>query len=126
MKKLVSLLVGENQNNKTAILMLVPPICFLVYILLSYPISFKSVATAILSLDIFAGLLSNLQDKTNQAWKKQTRKSLIMFVIFHLTVYPLVVILLQVSIPLMILMLGMLFTKTMAFAFGTGLFIKNK
>lgn len=121
MKKLIALLVGENQDIRIALSMLIPPLFFVVFILLSFPIDYKTVITAILGFDIFAGLLSNFQEKTHEAWRKQPKAALIGFVVFHLTIYPLAVIICQVSIPLMVFMLGLLITKTAGFAIGTNL-----
>ncbi|MHC1735653.1 MAG: hypothetical protein AB9921_08325 [Erysipelotrichaceae bacterium] len=121
MKKTLSLLLGENQDIRMMILMLLPPTFFMVFILLTYPIDFKTAVTAILAFDIFAGLLSNLQEKTHQAWIKQSKTNLVTFVVLHLTLYPLAVVLFQVSLPLMFLMLAMLLTKTLGFALGTNL-----
>lgn len=125
MKKILTLLLGENQDIMTIILMLTPPSFFVLYILSSFPIGLKTVLTSVLAFDIFAGLLSNLQEKTHHAWKRQPRAFSVAFVVFHLTLYPLAVVLLQVSIPLMILMLAMLVTKTLAFAFGTKFWEKH-
>jgi hypothetical protein len=118
----ISLIIGENQDKRVMILMLIPPAVFVAFILLSYSINWKTILTAILAFDIFAGLLSNLQEKTHQAWKKQPRASLIAFVVIHLTLYPSLVVLFQVSLPLMMLMLAMLITKTLGFAIGTKVF----
>jgi hypothetical protein len=96
-------------------LMLIPSAAFTAFILLSYSIDWKTITTAILAFDIFAGLLSNLQEKTHQAWKKQPRPYLIAFVVVHSTLYPSLLVLLQVSLPLTMLMLAMLFTKTLGF-----------
>ncbi len=119
MKKFMELLVGADQNIQVILLMLVPSFAFFVFILLSYPITIATTITALLGFDILAGLLSNLQPKTNQAWKKRPRIFRTLFVVMHLTLYPLFIILFQVSIPLLIMMLVMLLTKTMAFVFGS-------
>ncbi len=121
MKKLIALLVGENQDMRIALLMLIPPLFFVLFILLSFPIDYKTIITGILGFDIFAGLLSNFQEKTYEAWRKQPKTALIGFVVFHLTIYPLAVVICQVSIPLMVFMLGLLITKTTGFAIGTKL-----
>jgi nitrate reductase NapE component len=118
----LTLVLGENQDDKITMLILFPSAVFAAFILLTYSVHWKSILTSILAMDIFAGLLSNLQEKTNQAWKKQPRSHLIAFVVVHLTVYPLLVVLFQVSLPLMMFLLAMLFSKTMFFALGTGLF----
>ena len=119
MKKIIELLFGENQNFLIIALMLIPSISFFVFILWVFPFSLNTFLTAIFALDILAGLMSNLQPQTNQAWKKQSNLFRQMFVIFHLTIYPLLVVLFQVSVPLMVLILVMLLTKTTAFIIGT-------
>lgn len=121
MRKTLSLLLGENQDLRVTVFMLIPPAFFAMYIVMTFPLDFKTIITALLALDIFAGLLSNLQEKTHQAWKKQPKSSLIAFVLVHLTLYPLAVVLVQVSFPLMMLMMAMLITKTLGFALGTQL-----
>ena len=121
MEKILSLLVGENQDVHLIIMIIVPPVFFSLFILLSYTIDFGTILTAILAFDIFAGLLSNMQEKTHLAWKRISRSNHILFVVAHLTVYPLLVALFSVSIPLMMLMLVMLLTKTVAFAIGNKL-----
>jgi len=118
----ISLVLGENQDKRVMTLMLIPSAAFTAFILLSYSINWKTITTATLAFDIFAGLLSNLQEKTHQAWKKQPRPYLIAFVVVHSTLYPSLLVLLQVSLPLMMLMLAMLFTKTLGFIIGTRLF----
>jgi len=122
MNKFVALLFGEKQDLRHIILMLIPPIAFVIYILLTFTIDYKTIATAILAFDIFGGLLSNLQEKTHQAWSKKTKKNQWTFVILHLTLYPGAVILFQISLPLMILMLSMLLSKTLSFAIGNKMF----
>ena len=119
MKKLFELLFGKNQDNRVVLLILVSSFSFSGYILWLYPLTLYTVLTAILALDIFAGLMSNLQPQTNQAWKKQRSSSRLLFVIIHLTIYPLLIVLFQVSLPLMTLMLVLLLTKTTAFVVGT-------
>lgn len=121
MRKTLSLLLGENQDLRVIVLILIPPVFFAMYIVMTFSLEFKTIITALLALDIFAGLLSNLQEKTHQAWKKQSKSSLVAFVWVHLTLYPLAVVLVQVSLPLMMLMLAMLITKTLGFAIGTEL-----
>ena len=121
MKKTLFLLLGENQDRRMMVLMMLPPVFFVVFILLTYPMVWQTIVTAILAFDIFAGLLSNLQEKTHQAWKKQPKANLVAFVVLNLTIYPLAVVLFQVSLPLMFLMLAMLLTKTLGFAIGTQL-----
>lgn len=74
MKKLIALLVGENQDMRIALLMLIPPLFFVLFILLSFPIDYKTIITGILGFDIFAGLLSNFQEKTYEAWRKQQNR----------------------------------------------------
>mmetsp|Transcript_1743 Transcript_1743/g.2661 ORF Transcript_1743/g.2661 Transcript_1743/m.2661 type:complete len:233 (-) Transcript_1743:4883-5581(-) len=120
--RFISLVLGENQDKRVMTLMLIPSAAFTAFILLSYSINWKTITTAILAFDIFAGLLSNQQEKTHQAWKKQARPYLIAFVVVHSTIYPSLLVLLQVSLPLMMLMLAMLFTKTLGFIIGTRLF----
>jgi uncharacterized membrane protein YbaN (DUF454 family) len=122
MKKIVALLFGEDQDLRQIILMLIPPIAFVIYILLTYNIDYKSIVTALLAFDIYGGLLSNLQEKTHIAWSKKSKKDQWIFVILHLTLYPGAVILFQISIPLMMLMLAMLLSKTISFAIGNKLF----
>ena len=124
MKKIIELLFGENQNFLIIALMLIPSISFFVFILWVFPFSLNTFLTAIFALDIFAGLMSNLQPQTNQAWKKQSNLFRQMFVIFHLTIYPFLVVLFQVSVPLMVLILVMLLTKTTAFIIGTKHFLR--
>lgn len=124
MKKIIELLFGENQNFLIIALMLIPSISFSVFILWVFPFSLNTFLTAIFALDIFAGLMSNLQPQTNQAWKKQSNLFRQMFVIFHLTIYPFLVVLFQVSVPLMVLILVMLLTKTTAFIIGTKHFLR--
>ena len=119
MKKLFELLFGKNQDKRVVLLILVSSFSFSGYILWLYPLTLYTVLTAILALDIFAGLMSNLQPQTNQAWKKQRSSSRLLFVIIHLTIYPLLIVLFQVSLPLMTLMLVLLLTKTTAFVVGT-------
>ena len=121
MRKTLSLLLGENQDLRVIVLILIPPAFFAMYIVMTFPLEFKTIITALMALYIFAGLLSNLQEKTHQTWKKQPKSNLIAFVWIHLTLYPLVVVLVQVSLPLMMLMLAMLITKTLGFAIGTEL-----
>jgi len=122
----ISLVLGENQDKRVMTLMLIPSAAFTAFILLSYPINWMTITTAILAFDIFAGLLSNLQEKTHQAWRKQPRPNLIAFVAVHSTLYPSLLVLFQVSVPLMMLMLAMLFTKTLGFIIGTRLFNQKK
>lgn len=119
MKKLLALLAGEHQDGRIMVVILVSSAAFSGYILWMFPLTLHTVFTAILAFDIVAGLFSNLQTKTNQAWKAEPVLSRRLFVFFHLTVYPLLVILFQVSIPLMVLMLVFLLTKTTAFVVGT-------
>lgn len=119
MKKILELLVGENQDKRIIFLIFLPALSLSTFIFMAYPMTLATTVTALLGLDILAGLLSNLQPKTNQAWKKRPRILRIWFVVIHLSLYPLFVILFQVSIPLMIMMLVMLLSKTMAFVFGS-------
>jgi hypothetical protein len=119
MKKLSDLLFGEHKDGRSIFIILLSSIAFSGYILWIFPLTLKTALTAILALDIFAGLMSNLQPQTNQAWKKQSRISRILFVTFHLTIYPLLIVLFQVSLPLMTVMLVLLLTKTSAFVVGT-------
>jgi hypothetical protein len=121
MKKTLSLLVGENQDIRLVIMILIPPVFFSLFILLTYTINLSTILSAILAFDIFAGLLSNMQEKTHLAWGGISKSKHIAFVVAHLTVYPVLVVLFNVSIPLMILMLVMLLTKTAAFAIGNKL-----
>ena len=83
---------------------------------------YRTILTSVLAFDIFAGLLSNSQEKTHLAWGRVSKSYHKLFVVIHLTLYPLMVILFNVSIPLMILMLAMLLAKTAAFALGNKLF----
>jgi hypothetical protein len=119
MKKILELLVGENQDKRIIFLIFLPALSLSAFIFMAYPMTLATTLTAFLGFDILAGLLSNLQPKTNLAWKKQPSTLRTWFVVIHLTLYPLFVILFQVSIPLMIMMLVMLLSKTMAFVFGS-------
>jgi hypothetical protein len=122
MKKVLSLLVGENQDIRIVIMILTPPAFFSLFVLLSYSMDYRTILTSVLAFDIFAGLLSNSQEKTHLAWGRVSKSYHKLFVVIHLTLYPLMVILFNVSIPLMILMLAMLLAKTAAFALGNKLF----
>jgi uncharacterized membrane protein YbaN (DUF454 family) len=121
MRKILALLLGENQDVRMMILMLITPSFFVIFILMSFPFEWQTIVTAILAFDIFAGLLSNFQEKTHHAWKKKPKANLVAFVVVHLTLYPLAVYIVQVSVPLMMLMMAMLLTKTLGFAIGTQL-----
>jgi nitrate reductase NapE component len=112
------LLAGEHQDGRIIFIILVSSIAFSGYILWMFSLTLNAIFTAILAFDIMAGLFSNLQPQTNQAWKKQPLLSRQIFIIFHLTLYPLLVVLFQLSLPLMVLMLVLLITKTTAFVVG--------
>ena len=117
MKKILELLVGENQDKRIIFLIFLPALSLSAFIFMTYPMTLATTITAFLGFDILAGLLSNLQPKTNLAWKKHPRTLRTWFVVIHLTLYPLFVILFQVSIPLMIMMLVMLLSKIIDFVF---------
>ena len=121
MEKILALLVGEEQDISTVLIILSPALFFSLFILFSYEIDFRTILTAVLAFDIFSGLLSNMQAKTHQAWRRISKSYHILFVVFHLTIYPLAVVLLTLSIPLTIMMLAMLVSKTAAFAIGNKL-----
>lgn len=123
MKKALALLYGKNPDPRTVILMSLWPAAFVVYLFLTYPFEWKLVATAFLAFDILAGLLSNSTEGTHEAWRELPKKALVVFVIFHLTLYPLLVVLFSVDTPLMMFLLATLVVKTAFFAIGTGLWI---
>lgn len=118
MKKIINLLIGDHQDYRVIFIILFPSAMLALYILYTYGSTLNSIVTAVLALDIFAGLISNLQPKTHLAWSQLPASSRTGFVIVHLTLYPLFVILFQTSLPLMALLLSMLITKTLAFAIG--------
>jgi hypothetical protein len=121
MEKILALLVGEEQDISTVLIILSPALFFSLFILFSYEIDFRTILTAVLAFDIFSGLLSNVQAKTHQAWRRISKSYHKLFVAFHLTVYPLAVVLLGLSMPLTMMMLAMLVSKTAAFAIGNRL-----
>lgn len=81
--------------------------------------SWKTILLAILAWDIGSGLMSTSNEGLHQAWREQTRTNRWLFVIFHLTVYPAVVIFLSPTPGISVLLVGLLVAKTCFFAAGT-------
>ena len=81
--------------------------------------SWKSILLALLAWDIGSGLMSTSNEGLHQAWRAQSRTNRWLFVIFHLTVYPAIVILISPNVGISVLLVGLLLAKTVFFAAGT-------
>ena len=81
--------------------------------------SWKNILLALLAWDIGSGLMITSNEGLHQAWREQTRTNRWVFVIFHVTVYPAIVILLSPSVGISVLLVGLLVAKTGFFAVGT-------
>lgn len=118
MKTFISLIIGEDQDYRVIYILLFPALIFVIFTLLSYELNLYTIITSVFAFDIFAGLISNLQPKTHSAWSRLSVASRYAFIIIHITIYPLLVVIFQISLPLMGFMLSMLLAKTLAFIFG--------
>jgi len=74
--------------------------------------TWQAIITALLGLDIGAGLISNATSSTNQAWREQSKQRQWLFVVFHVTVYPVAVVSLSQSPIVSLMLVGFLLIKT--------------
>jgi hypothetical protein len=74
--------------------------------------TWQAIITALLGLDIGAGLISNATSSTNQAWREQSKQRQWLFVVFHVTVYPVAVVFLSQSPIVSLMLVGFLLIKT--------------
>jgi hypothetical protein len=74
--------------------------------------TWQAIITALLGLDIGAGLISNATSSTNQAWREQSKQRQWLFVVFHVTVYPVAVVFLSQSTIVSLMLVGFLLIKT--------------
>ena len=120
MNKTWQLLVGFNAKPINVVLMLLVGAVLASSVLVIGGVeSWKSILLALLAWDIGSGLMSTSNEGLHQAWRAQSRTNRWLFVIFHLTVYPAIVILLSPNVGISVLLVGLLLAKTGFFAAGT-------
>lgn len=109
----MNLLIGANPRKADIVLALMLGLLLAsLSLILQYPMTWPAIITALLALDIGAGLISNATTSTNQAWREQSRQRQWIFVIFHLTVYPAVILLVSESHVVSFMLIGFLVIKT--------------
>lgn len=109
----MNLLIGANPRKADIVLALMLGLLLAsLSLILQYPMTWPAIITALLALDIGAGLISNATTSTNQAWREQRRQRQWIFVIFHLTVYPAVILLVSESHVVSYMLIGFLVIKT--------------
>jgi hypothetical protein len=114
-----ALLIGEAPLRGKIILVLSGGIaCGLLSLVFSVPFELRYLIGSILAFDIGAGLLSNLDPSTAKEWRKRPLWVRWLFVIAHLTVYPLSVYWLFAGSPVWPFLLGLLLVKVGAFAWN--------
>jgi hypothetical protein len=114
------LLVGFHAKPIKVVLMLfVGAVLAITVLIIGGVENWKSVLLAILAWDIGAGLMSTSNPGLHDAWRQQSRANRWFFVIFHLTVYPAVLIFLSPTLGISVLLVGLLVAKTGFFAAGT-------
>lgn len=120
MKKTWQLLVGSHTKPINVVLMVFVGAVLATSVLIIGGVeSWKSILLALLAWDIGAGLMSTSNDGLHDAWRQQSRINRWLFVVFHLTVYPAVVIFLSPTLGISVLLVGLLIAKTCFFAAGT-------
>lgn len=109
----MNLLIGANPRKADIVLALMLGLLLAsLSLILQYPMTWPAIITALLALDIGAGLISNATTSTNKAWREQSRQRQWIFVIFHLTVYPAVILLVSESHVVSFMLIGFLVIKT--------------
>lgn len=109
----MNLLFGASPRRITLLLALISGITLgLFALLLQNSLQWNSIVTAILAVDIGAGLVSNASTSTNEAWKAQSHARQWVFVVFHLTIYPLAILLLSSSNVVTVTLITVLLIKT--------------
>jgi hypothetical protein len=118
-KKLIHLLFGKPISllGMTLILSTGLIVGLLTYFFLQ-EFSASNIIVSILAADIGAGLISNSRPQTHKEWKLQPRWVQWTFVIFHLTIYPIVLFLLTDNILVLSFLITLLTIKTALFFIG--------
>lgn len=112
----MNLLIGANPRKADIVLALMLGLLLAALsLILQQSVTLSAIFTALLALDIGAGLISNATTSTNQAWREQSRQRQWIFVIFHLTVYPAVILLVSASLVVSFMLIGFLVIKTRLF-----------
>jgi uncharacterized membrane protein HdeD (DUF308 family) len=109
----MNLLIGANPRKADIVLALMLGLLLAsLSLILQQSMTWPAIITALLALYIGAGLISNVTTSTNQAWREQSRQRQWIFVIFHLTVYPAVILLVSESHEVSLVLIGFLVIKT--------------
>ena len=115
----LQLVFGPNPDWQRVLLVLLTGLVFGIYTFwIQESGVFLRILGALVAADIGAGLVSNARGKAPKEWKNLGPLFPWIFVVLHLTVYPVVVILLISQSALRALLLGLLAMKVGFFAIG--------
>jgi hypothetical protein len=112
-------LFGKDTKIVEAALILLAGIGFGVFIafILNQTL-FENIIVSILSADILSGLISNSRKETNQIWKMQSKMTHVMFLTFHLTIYPVILIIFIKNYLILGLLIFLLIIKVSFYTIG--------
>lgn len=117
--KVYEYLFGKNTKLVEAALILLAGIGFGVYIALILNQSlFDNIIVGILSADILSGLISNSRKETNQIWSEQGKMTHVIFLTYHLSIYPIILILFINSYIILGLLIFLLIIKVSFYTIG--------
>ena len=80
--------------------------------------NFSDIILIIFSVDIGAGIASNLTKETQKAWAKVNLIYISLFIVIHTFLYPLLIILLTINNSVRIILITLLVLKTYLFING--------
>ena len=118
--EIMKLLFGETSIGKTMLMIAFGFVMgVFVYFLTKDNLTWHSMVGCVLAFDIGAGLLSNATSETNIAWQEKPKWLSVVFILFHLTVYPLVLLLtFKNFVYIGLFLIALLVIKTLLFANG--------
>jgi hypothetical protein len=116
---LYELLFGKNTKTLEAILILLAGAGFGVFIGINLNQTiFENIVVGILSADILSGLISNSRKETNQIWNELGKMTHVVFLSYHLTIYPVILILFVKSYMVLGLLIFLLLIKVSFYTLG--------
>lgn len=119
MKKIIHLLLGDPLRLEELLLILSVGLTLGIFTLFTLQtITVSNVLLALLAMDIGSGLISNSRTQTNRVWQSQPKWMIWTFIVFHLTVYPTVLVLLSSNILILCLLIALLVIKVGFFFVG--------
>ncbi len=114
----MKLLFGKNNPKIIVLILLCGVLLSGLIAFFIKPASFQDYLLLFLSFDIGSGLVSNATKSTKKEWFKIKPIYKYVFSIFHILIYPIIIVELSKSTEISIILIFLLYIKTAFFAYG--------